>query len=154
MIREEYLAVVGAYFERALFQIKDIPADRLGWPLADGKESAIELFCELTARAERMVRALELLFHGADTSELLATPLNIKHDAKRAVASYKIAHSTVAAALERIPESRLNENSEVPEWLINEYMTHIQTAATRIEDWSQSLRVRGQAGPTGLPVIQ
>ena len=154
MIREEYLAVVGAYFERALFQIKDIPADRLEWPLAEGEVSTIELINELTARAERMVRALELLFHGADTSELLATPLNIKHDAKRAVASYKIAHSTVAAALERIPESRLNENGEVPEWLINEYMTHIQTAATRIEDWSQSLRARGQAGPTGLPVIQ
>ncbi len=154
MIREEYLAVVGAYFERALFQIKDIPADRLEWPLADSEESTIELINVLTARAERMVRALELLFHGADTSELLATPLNIKHDAKRAVASYKIAHSTVAAALERIPESRLNENGEVPEWLINEYMTHIQTAAARIEVWSQSLRARGQAGPTGLPVIQ
>lgn len=154
MIREEFLAVVGAYFERALFQIKDIPLDRLEWPLAEGKESAIEIFCELTARAERMVRALELLYHNSDVTELLATPLNIKRDAKRAVVTYKIAHSTVAAALERIPESRLSENGEVPEWLINEYMTHIQTAATRIEVWSQSLRARGQAGPTGLPVIQ
>ena len=122
MIREEYLAVVGAYFERALFQIKDIPADRLEWPLAEGEESTLDLINELTARAERMVRALELLFHGADATELIATPLNIKHDTKRAVATYKIAHSTVAAALERIPESRLNENSEVPEWLVSEYM--------------------------------
>ncbi len=154
MTREEYLAVVGAYFERALFQIKDIPADRLEWPLAEGEESTIDLICELTARAERMVSALELLYHNQNVDDALARPLLVKSDSKRAVATYKIAHSTVAAALERIPDSHLNENSELPEWLISEYMTHVQTAATRIEVWSQSLRSRGQAGPTGLPVIQ
>lgn len=154
MIREEYLAVLGAYYERALFQIKDIPADRLEWPLADGEVSTLDLFGELAARAEKMVRALELLYHGADATELLATPLKNKLDAKRALATFKIAHSTVAAALERIPESRFHDDGEIPTWLIEDYLTPMQQAATRIEAWSQSLRARGQAGPTGLPVIQ
>lgn len=154
MSREEYLTAAGVFFERTLLPVKDMPADRLIWPLAEGSESALELYGELARRAERMVRALELLYHGADADELLATPYQVSSDTKRSQAHYRIAHSTVIAALERVPEARLHEHNELPEWMLTEYLQPLEQAAIRIERWSAELRGRGQAGPTGLPVIQ
>ena len=56
--------------------------------------------------------------------------------------------------LERIPESRFTESGDLPEWLIDEYLTPLESAVPKIENWVTDLSRRGQAGPMGLPVIQ
>lgn len=155
MIREEYLTAAGVYFERLLLPIKDLPPDRLNWPLVEGAETtALDLFAQLAVRGERMVRALELLYNGVDADELLTIPYIVTADTKRSLAHFRIAHSTVMAALERVPDTRFSESLDLPDWLLTEYLAHMEQAVPQIEAWALTLRSRGQAGPTGLPVIQ
>lgn len=154
MTREEFQTAAGVYFERLLLATKDLPSDRLGWPMDNGHESALTLFENLRVRAERMVRALEMLFHGNDTHILLSGEYVVSGDLLRSLANFRIAHTTVMAAAERVPLERMSPYGEIPDWLNEHYLTPLEQAVPRIENWANSLRSRGQAGPTGLPVIQ
>lgn len=153
MIREEYITAAGAYFERLLMPIQELPDDRFDLPVAEGAESVHELFADLALRAERMVRALELLFHGK-AYKPQAIVVKVAPEFKRTLATFRIAHSTVIAALERVPLERFGEEGELPEWLLIEYLTPLETAAPRVDKWATAIRARGLGGVTGLPVIQ
>ncbi len=154
MTREEYITVTGFFFDRLMKAVKDMPGDRFLVPFQNETATPQELFTDLSARAERMVRALELLYQGEDLEDKYNSPHKSTVDIKRALSHFRVAHSTVIAALERIPPSRFGETGELPTWMLDNYFSPLEQAATKIEEWTKDLRSRGQAGPTGLPVIQ
>ncbi|MCB1059990.1 MAG: hypothetical protein KDB65_07155 [Calditrichaeota bacterium] len=154
MIREEYLTAAGAYFERLMLAVQDLPDDRLLLPLLNDTVSPRDLFADLNTRAEKTIRALELLYQGIDPEEEQPHVETKLQEPKRVLSNFRIAHSTVIAALERISDSRFGENGDLPEWMLHNYLTPLEEAVPKLEAWSKDLKSRGQAGPTGLPVIQ
>ncbi len=153
MIREEYITSAGSCFERLLGAIQELPAERFEL-LLDGGESVHELFAELSSRAERMVRALDVVMQQRELRlDELTRPIR-RDEWKRTLAGYQIAHSTLLAALERVPLERFHAEGELPNWLLDSYLVPLERALPRVEAWAAHLRERGLGGPTGLPVIQ
>jgi hypothetical protein len=154
MIREEYLTAAGAYFERLMLSVQDIPEDRLLLPLLNETATPRDVFADLNARAEKLIRALELLYQGVEPEDEQQRDEKEPQAPKRVLSHFRIAHSTLTAALERIPTSRFSESGDLPEWMHHNYLTPLEQAVPKLEAWSKDLKSRGQAGPTGLPVIQ
>lgn len=153
MTREEFITVTGFFFERLIQAVKEIPDEKFLEPFAQESVTPRDLFADLSARAEKLVHALELLYQGEEIDNI-HEPRKSNLDVKRALAHFRIAHSTVVAALERMPDSRFAETGELPDWMLQNYFTPLEQATTKIEAWAKDLRHRGQAGSTGLPVIQ
>lgn len=153
MNREEFLAATSAYIERLMMAVHELPEKQLHIAMANGAPTACELFSTLAAHAEATIRALERLYHGLDP-DFTAKPVKSYSEFKRAQAALRIAHSTISAALERIPTSRLDSDTSLPQWLLSTYLTPLEESVPRVESWAKDLRARGLAGPTGLPVIQ
>lgn len=154
MIREEYITAAGVSLERLVLCVRDLPDDRFALPLGSDAESVHALFADLSARAERTVRALELLYQGVDFN-VETMPSSAQAPAfKQTFANFRIGHTTLLAALERIPLARFSADGELPQWLLSHYLEPLQDSVPRVESWAGTLRSTGHAGPTGLPVIQ
>ncbi|MCB9365778.1 MAG: hypothetical protein H6508_01125 [Calditrichaeota bacterium] len=153
MIREDFISTAGLYAERLLISLKELPSERFEEPFHDSL-TVRDTVAELAQRAEKCVRALELLVR-QEEFEFDGLPVRTKQEPwKRALASFQIAHGALLAALERVPEERFNEQGDVPAWLCKEYLEPLETVTSRIESWSRDLRARGLGGPTGLPVLK
>jgi hypothetical protein len=151
----EFTAAVEIALERLMLSLQGFPQERLLDPMAEGECSVASLLSELSGKAERVVRALEIAYRGEEVSiEALEEPSSFRHDLKRAESHLKLAHSTVMAAIERITWPVNGDEDEIPAWLIDHYLTPIELLVPKIESWANNLRSRGLAGPTGLPVIQ
>ncbi|MBK6767348.1 MAG: hypothetical protein IPG71_13945 [bacterium] len=153
MNREEFLAATNAYLERLMMAVHELPEVQLHQPITEGAHSVCELFSILAVRAESIIRALDRLYQGLEP-ELAALPVKSNPEFKRAQSALRIAHTTVSAALERIPLSRLDPDGNLPGWLCDNYLKPLEGNVPVIEQWAKDLRARGLAGPAGLPVIQ
>jgi len=153
MIREEFLAASNAYLERLMMAVHELPEERMHVAIAEGAPTVCELFSDLAARAEVAIRSLERLYQGLDPDQT-ERPAKSYSEFKRAQAALRIAQSTIAAALERIPRSHLASDSDLPTWLTENYLDPLAQVVPVVETWAKDLRARGLGGPTGLQVIQ
>jgi len=154
MIREEFITAAGVWSERLLLAVQELPESSFTQTPDTGGKSVHELFAAQAQRGETTVRELERLFHGQDI-DLSGTFATRQVDSiKKTLAGFRIAHSTVMAALERMPIERLMDNGEVPTWLLEQYLYPLEQMVPAIESWAADLRSRGHGGPTGLPVLK
>lgn len=154
MIREEFTTAAGVWSERLLLAVQDLPEASFSQTLDSGGQTVHEQFAAQARRGERVVRALERLYQGLDFELSDAPARHAPQSFKQSLAAFRIAHSTVIAALERMPMERLTDNGELPTWLLEHYLLPMEQMVPTIETWSANLRARGHGGPTGLPVLK
>ena len=133
-------------------------------PIEQGKWSVKEILLHLSYWDTLAVRALEALYAGDefdwspfdDTDELNAQILfDRQNDSyNRIAAEFQIIHSTLMAAVERIPAKRFGEHGELPDWLVVRVPEHYLQHAPKVAAWAKKIRDEGRGDSTGLPVVQ
>ena len=164
MTREEFITASEIALERLMAPLKELPPELMDEPIDDGKWSVKQLIIHLIYWDTLVVGALEALYAGdefdwspyGEPDELNKEIIADKQDTpySRVTMEFQIVHSTLMAAIERIPEERFGENGDLPEWLVVRVPGHYEQHIETIESWAKKIRDEGRGGKTGLPVVQ
>jgi len=164
MILQEFITASEIALDKLMSPLKELPDALMDEPIADGKWSVKQIILHLSYWDTLVVKALEALYQGEEFDwspygEIDRLNENIvldRHDDpfKRVVAEFQIAHSTMMAAIERIPSERFGEGGELPDWLVERVPEHYLLHAPKVTTWAKKIRDEGRGGPTGLPVMQ
>jgi len=146
MTREEYITATEIAFERLMHPTLGIPPAQLELPMSDGKWSFKELAAHLVLWDGLTIRALEKINQGESfdwaayqdydaqnaqaVARLRAVPL------KRVMSELRITHSTVIEAVRRVPDEKLYEDGELPEWLLSNVLEHYEHHRPAVEEWA------------------
>ncbi|MFZ5432738.1 MAG: ClbS/DfsB family four-helix bundle protein [Calditrichota bacterium] len=163
MNREDFTAAWEAAYTTIIAALQSLPPELLQEPLAEGKWSLRDLAAHLIFWDKITLRALEARFQGQDldwneysdwdglnrqaADEMRTTPL------KRMISEWQLTHGTIEEALSRVPEELLFERGEIPQWLHENVLDHYVYHAGQVEEWVETIRKEGKAGPSELPVI-
>jgi hypothetical protein len=145
MTREEYVTASEIAFARLMRPTLGLPPAQMEEPMAEGKWSFKDLAAHLILWDGLVIRALEKINQGetfdwapyADydaqnaeaVARLHASPL------KRVLSELRVTHSTVIEAVRRVPDEKLCENGEIPEWLLSNVPEHYEHHVPQVEEW-------------------
>jgi hypothetical protein len=154
MTREEFTYEAESALESFMNPVAQLKADLFWEPMSEGKLSFKDSLVELVQGNTLAVKALEALYHDRvfDWPRQNNVSPRTSEPYKRIVAELKITHSTVLAALERLPESKLKDK-QIPEWLKETVLDRYLALASDAAVWISRIKKEGRAGPTSLPVI-
>jgi hypothetical protein len=164
MTREEFTTASEIALDRLMTPLKELPEELMDEPIAEGKWSVKQMILHLTYWDTIVVRALEAFYQDSEfdwsqfeeADNFNATVIEGRqHEPYRRIATeFQIVHSTIMAAIERIPAKKFGEDGELPDWLPRRVPDHYMLHVPIVESWAKKIRDSGLGGPTGLPVVR
>lgn len=147
MTREEYVTATEIAFERLMRPTLGIHPAQMEQPMSDGKWSFKDLAAHLVFWDGLAIRALEKTNQGEsfdwspyddyDTRNSEAVARLRGSPLKRVLSELRVTHSTLIEVVRRLPEEKLCENGEVPEWLLSNVLEHYEHHIPQVEEWAE-----------------
>ncbi len=163
MTREELIVAAEIAFERLMTPTRGLPVELMEEPLEEGKWSFKDLAAHIIFWDEMVVRALEETNYGRtfdwrpyvghfDEWNSKAAGQKRTLSVKRVMGELRLTHTTVMEALRRVPEEKLLKNGNVPHFLTEILIEHVQHHTPQVERWAERMRKEGRA-PAALKIL-